>query len=181
MIASCSFLFLAGGIFFVKPNGQRSNLVQLIHWGRMTHICVSSQSPSRRQAIIETNAGILIWPLGTSFSEILIEILTFPFKKMRLKVSAKQRTFCLGLYVSMGSVAALHLGVVWFLNINVCSPKCMLNWVVKDCSKFGTISSEVGVLLMTSQCDPRRKHFRLIYLLLKIVYCVLFQLGLENA
>ena len=39
-------------------------------------------------------------PLGTNFSEILIEILTFSFKKMRFKVSAaKRRPFCLGLNV----------------------------------------------------------------------------------
>ena len=80
----------------------------LTHWGRVTHICVSDLtsigsdnglSPGRRQAIIRTNAGILlIRPLGTNFSEILIEILTFSFKKMRLKVSsAKWRPFCLGL------------------------------------------------------------------------------------
>ena len=57
--------------------------------------------PDRRQAIIWTNAGILlIGPLGTNFSEISIEILTFSFKKMRLKVSsAKRRPFCLGINV----------------------------------------------------------------------------------
>ena len=82
----------------------------LIHWGRVTHICVSKLtiigsdnglSPGRRQAIIWTNAGILlIGPIGTNFSEILIEILTFSFKKMRLKVSsAKRRPFCLGFNV----------------------------------------------------------------------------------
>ena len=82
----------------------------LTHWGRVTHICVSkltsigsdnSLSPGRRQAIIWTNTGILfIGPLGTSFSEILIEILKFSFKKMRLKVSsANWRPFCLGLSV----------------------------------------------------------------------------------
>ena len=39
----------------------------------------------RRQAIIWTNAGILlIGTLGTNFSKILIEILTFSFKKMYL-------------------------------------------------------------------------------------------------
>ena len=56
-------------------------------------------SPGRRQSIIWTNAGILlIEPLGANFSEILIEILTFSFKKMRFKVaSAKWRPFCLGL------------------------------------------------------------------------------------
>ena len=58
-------------------------------------------APDRRQAIIWNNAGmLLIGPLGTNFSEILIEILTFSFKKMRLKVSsAKRRPFCLGLNV----------------------------------------------------------------------------------
>ena len=74
------------------------------------HICVSKLtiigsdnglSPGRRQAIIWTNAGILlIGPLGTNFSEILIKIHTFSFKKMWLKVStAKWRPSCLGLNV----------------------------------------------------------------------------------
>ena len=56
-------------------------------------------SPGRRQAIIWTNAGILlIEPLGTNFSEILIEINTFSCKKMHLKMSsAKWRIFSLGL------------------------------------------------------------------------------------
>ena len=82
----------------------------LTHWGRVTHICVSKLasivsdnglSPGRRQAIIWTNAGILlIGTLGTNFSEILTEIHIFSFKKMRLKVSsAKRRPFCLGLNV----------------------------------------------------------------------------------
>ena len=40
-------------------------------------------SPERRQSIIWTNAGILlIGLLGTNFSEILIEIHSFIFKKM---------------------------------------------------------------------------------------------------
>ena len=59
-------------------------LGKLTHWGRVTHICVNKPtiigsdnglSPGRRQAIIWTNAGImLIRPLGTNFSEILILI-----------------------------------------------------------------------------------------------------------
>ena len=58
-------------------------------------------TPGRRQAIIWTNAGILlIAPLGTIFSEILIEIHTFSFKKIHLKMSsAKWRPLCLGLNV----------------------------------------------------------------------------------
>ena len=70
----------------------------LTHWGRVTHICVSDLtsigsdnglSPGRRQAIIRTNAGILlIRPLGTNFSEILIGIQTFSSKKIHLKMSS---------------------------------------------------------------------------------------------
>ena len=67
----------------------------LTHWGRVTHKSVSKLtiiasdndlSPGRHQAIIWTSAGVLlIVHLGTNFSEILIEIITFSFKKMRLK------------------------------------------------------------------------------------------------
>ena len=83
---------------------------KLTLWGRVTHICVSKLtiigsdnglSPGRRQAIIWTNAKILlIRHLGTNFNEISIEILSFSFITMRLKVSsAKWRPFCLGLNV----------------------------------------------------------------------------------
>ena len=64
-----------------------SYLTVLTHWGRATHTCVgkltiigsdNGLSPGRRQAITWTNAGIvLIGPLGTNFSEILIEIQAF--------------------------------------------------------------------------------------------------------
>ena len=63
----------------------------LTRWGRVTHICVSKLtiigsdngfSPGQRQAIIWTNVGILlIGPLGTNLSELLIEIQTFSIKK----------------------------------------------------------------------------------------------------
>ena len=55
-------------------------------------------SPGRHQAIVWTNAGILlIGPLGTKFTEILIEILTFSVKKMRLNVSSvRWQPFYLG-------------------------------------------------------------------------------------
>ena len=80
----------------------------LTHWGQVTHLYVSKLtsiasdnglSPGRRQAIIWNNAWILlIGPLGTNFSEILIKIHTFSLKKIRLIMSsAKCRPFCLGL------------------------------------------------------------------------------------
>ena len=62
-------------------------------------------SPDRRPDIIWTNTGILlIGPLGTNFSGILIEIHIFSFKKMRLKMpSGKWRPFHLGLKVLCNS------------------------------------------------------------------------------
>ena len=107
---------------------------ELTHWGRVMHIiCVSKVtiivsdsglSPGRRQAIIWNNAGILlIGPLGTNFSGILIEIHTFSFKKMPVNVlSAKWRPFCLGLNVlnvseliSDSSFRASWYPVCWWL------------------------------------------------------------------
>ena len=60
-------------------------------------------SPGWCQAIIWTNAGILligIGPLGTNFSETLIKIHTFAFKEMQLKISSgRWRAFCFELSV----------------------------------------------------------------------------------
>ena len=76
----------------------------------MTQICVSKLTitgtdnglaPGRRQAIIWTNAGILLIRTSrTNFSENWREIQAYSFKKMHLKMSpAKWRPFCLGLNV----------------------------------------------------------------------------------
>ena len=76
----------------------------------MTHICVgkltiigsdNSLLPNRHQANIWTKARILlIGTLETNFSEILIKIHIFSFKKMYLKMSSgKWQPFCLGLNV----------------------------------------------------------------------------------
>ena len=46
-------------------------------------------SPGRRQAIISTNAGILlIGPLGTNLSVIVIEIIIFSLTNLHMKVSS---------------------------------------------------------------------------------------------
>ena len=87
-----------------------SGVDALTHWGRVTHICISKLNiigsdnglaPGRRQAIIWTNAGILlIGPLRTNFSEILVEINTSSYMKMHLKMSSgKWRPFYIGLSV----------------------------------------------------------------------------------
>ena len=97
-----------------------------------TYICISNLtvivsdnglSPGRRQAIIWTKAGILlIGPLGTKFSEIVIEIQTFSLKKMRLKMSsAKCCSFRLGLNVLMAYVARRQQTWVWAIVDNIIS------------------------------------------------------------
>ena len=108
----------------------------LNHWGWMMHICVSEViiigsdnglSSGRRQAIIWTNVGILLTgPLGTNFSEILIGIKIFSFKKMLPKMSsAKWRPFCLRLNVlnmKMPVVACSHKSLLWTGQYSVCFP-----------------------------------------------------------
>ena len=89
---------------------DRQQAITLTHQGRVTHICISNLtiigsenglSPGRCQSImcLFFNAGMLVTGyLKTNFSEILIEIQTFSFKKKHLKVSSeKWRPFCVGL------------------------------------------------------------------------------------
>ena len=103
----------------------------LTQWGWVTHICVSKLatigsdnglSPGLRKAIIWTNAGILlIGPLGTNFSEIVIEIQTFSLKKMHSKISsAKGRSFFLGLIM-------LRLSL-WFTTIIIFDDMFIRDW-----------------------------------------------------
>ena len=118
----------------------------------MTHICVGNLtitgsdnglSPGRRQAITWTNVGILlIRPLGTNFSEMLIEIPTFSFKKIHLKMSSgKWRPFCLGLNVlrtchhylrcSTSHIACTWALLLWcfFCGLNI-SPRGLFQYQV---------------------------------------------------
>ena len=132
-------------------SGNGLFLTALTHWGRVTHICVSKLtfigsdnglSPDRHQAIIWTNAGLLlIGPLGTNFSEILIEILTFSFKKMHLKVSsAKRWPFCLGLNVSNHYLTHCWLikKVFWGMHLRAVSEKVPMNLICKKCLGYYT-------------------------------------------
>ena len=98
--------------------------LRLTHWCWVTHICVSNLnitgsdnglSPGRRQAIIWTNAGILfIGPLGTNFSEILTEILTFSFKENAFEtVVCEMAAIFLCLNVLKTPLKSLH----WLLTV----------------------------------------------------------------
>ena len=100
----------------------KSLTIQLTHSGRATQIFVSKLtiigsgnglSPGHRQAIVWTNAGIVLMrPLGTNFSDILIEIITFLIKEMHFKVSsAKRRPFCLGLNVFTLLTSGIENGI----------------------------------------------------------------------
>ena len=121
----------------------------LTHWGRVTHLCVSKLTsigsdnglwPGRRQAIIWTNAGILlIGPLGTDFSEILSEIHTFSFRKMRLKISSGiWRPFCVGLNVLIHCILHAFSGSLAIFIILVWS-EFRNNQVVMDNHSLDTI------------------------------------------
>ena len=92
----------------------------------MTHICVGNLSiigsdnglaPGWRQANIWTSAGILlIGPLGTNFSEMLIRVKTFSFKKMHLKMSsAKWRPFCPDLNVLISFSRILDFSIMFLV------------------------------------------------------------------
>ena len=91
-------------------------------------------------------------PLGTNFNEILIEILTFWFKKMHLKMSsAKWRPFCLGLNV----LTTLHIwrlgfryaGDVWA--IPLVHFECMVSW----CSSRWAQNTEVSKSWLRHQME----------------------------
>ena len=113
----------------VKFESKYKNVLQcrlLTHGVWVTHVFVSKLNiidsdnglpPGRRQAIIWINAGILlIWPSGTSFSEMLIEIQTFSFNKMHLKLSSETwPSVCLGPNV-LNIVFFTH-PIYWFVCI----------------------------------------------------------------
>ena len=99
--------------------------MSLTHWGRVTHICVS------KLTIIGSDNG-----LSPNFSETLIVILTFSFKKMRMKVSEQG----LKLTLIPKSDFLLLLSKSWsksdrhrsyFLSLKT---DIWLNWVAKFCS-----------------------------------------------
>ena len=102
----------------VKPSGDMTLITDrlgLTHWDRVTPIWVSKLTiialdnglePGRRQAIIWTNAGILlIGPLRANFSEILIQMQTYIFiqrnavenvvRKLASILSRPQCVYCL--------------------------------------------------------------------------------------
>ena len=88
---------------------------ELMHWGWVMHISVSKLtitgsdsglSPGRRQAIIWTNAGLLlIEPLGTNFAEFLIKIHIFSYNAFEIVIwkmaAILSRPQCVNVCVSL--------------------------------------------------------------------------------
>ena len=153
----------------------------LTHWGRVTHICVNKLtiigsdnglSPDRCQAIIWTNAGILlIGPLGTNISEILIEILTFSFMKMRLKVSsAKRRPFCLRLNVLRRHIFFFNdLEFMHTISQLLVSNSFHINGLVQACGISSALALEIPQfstkpLIYCTQLKQSRKQFPCSYM-----------------
>ena len=153
----------------------------------MTHICVSDLtrfgsdyglSPGRRQAIIRTNAGILlIRLLGTNF-----EIVIFSFKKMRMKMSsAKRRPFCLGLKELMRTDAPFAVRQMVAINL-IKDLTCNYYWL--KCVFFCVISYKVStwylhIHAITSMCiyDNIFCEPKLLNWIESFCYCVLDELG----
>ena len=86
------------------PLKKLKNFLILSHWGRVTHIWVSKLTTIDSDNDLSPGHYLnqcwnFVNPLGTNFSENLIEIYTFSSKKMaHFKMSSgKWRPFCLGL------------------------------------------------------------------------------------
>ena len=124
----------------------------------MTHICVGKLPPlvhimacrmDGTKPLSANAATLLIGPLGTSFSEILVGIQTFSFKETRLKMaSAKWRPFCLGL-----DELNLHMSRIWWCMPStgtMVTTELHIDDLVKDCS----ISSELAMEILQSFTKP---------------------------
>ena len=102
----------------------------LFHWGRVTHICVGNLTiigsdnglaPSWHQAIIWTNTGILLTgPLGTNFTEILIEIITFSLKIFFWKCLVNGSHF---VSASMCYIRQVAPGLTWGRILMTCAQR----------------------------------------------------------
>ena len=107
----------------------------LTHWGAEWHLYASrltiigsdnGLSPLRRQAIIWTSAGILlISPLPTNFSEILIEIHAFFFKKIQVKMSPGKWW---PLYTGLSVLKRYSVGISWKMILTGLNPAGHLDY-----------------------------------------------------
>ena len=92
----------------------------LMHWGRVTHICISKLnhhgsgnglSPDRRQTIIWTNDGLLLnGPLGKITVEFELRSIYFhPKHRVWIFRLGKSRPFCLSLNVLISPISYVYM------------------------------------------------------------------------
>ena len=135
-----------------RPQCVKLHMLNLSHWGRVTHMCVGNLTnigsdngllPGRPQAIIWTNAAILfIGPLGTKLqwnfnSNSYIFIQENPFKMSH----GKWLPFCLGLSVlsfTCWIYLRKHEGVFAF----DISPQ---HWNISACLDWLTRNTEISL------------------------------------
>ena len=114
-------------------------IFSLTHWDWVTHICVgkltiigsyNGMSPGMCQAIIWTNAGILlIGPSGTNFSDILIRIQTFSFKEIHMKIMV---------VCQMASISSRSQCVNKF-HLKICAKWCLFCWGLSVLTHCGPV------------------------------------------
>ena len=97
--------------------------------------------PGRRLAITWTNVGILlIGPLGTNFSEMLIEIQTFSFKKIHWKMSSgKMAAIFLGISVLKSRMVYVRCRIFVFIgemSTSFVSQTSYLYWIILATNRY---------------------------------------------
>ena len=114
--------------------GVCNHVTALTHWGPVAHICISKLGHHwfRKQLVAWLAPShylnqcwyIVELTIRQKFSEITIEIVTFLFKKMHLKMSsAKQHPFCIGLKVVATKLPQLFLlspKLCYIINVAFC-------------------------------------------------------------
>ena len=155
-------------------------------------------SEHRRQAIIWTNAGILlIGPLGTNFSEVRIKIWNFSFMKMHLKMSSARMAAIFPGGDELKVIAVMSLlckdGILlWsqsLMNLDFLSPdtqhlawrNCIFIHIIMDF--LGALSSFVALCVENPHPHPYHDGLQVISLCVDCHLCgetTVKQLGLGH-
>ena len=163
----------------ILKHATSSDATNLNHRGWVMHICINNLtiigsdnalSPGGRQAIVWTNAGILIiGPLGTNISEIWIWIPIFSFKKMCSKMwSGKWRPCCLGFNVlnHWGWVTHICISNLTIIGSdNALSPgRCQaIIWINAGILLTGPLGTNFSEILIAIQTFSLKKiHLKLL-------------------
>ena len=122
----------------------------------------------RRQAIIWTNAVLLLFgPLGTNFSEIFIEIKTFPLTKIKLKMSSAQMAVILSRpqYVKSISDITIHARFVRVESVSDVQEATSLPIKWRSNLDFNSLSGNALSHQISGNLEAARVEFRVVILL----------------